>query len=213
MAQSSKIAMWGGLFYLSDYRRGLRKMAPTSRMGCTMREILEIARQRRKRRISWIYHPGPGSILPLFYLWSGENSRRFFRGAVSSASWSGFERFPWAVELDPREMATPRSAGQGCEPTEGEATVAKHGSRRRLELVEGRAAVFHGPRKLADCDPAGSLAGDACGAEHPPPPRPSGRDAMTVNKPGCRMTRFGPATFGPPRRRMRIRPRREPMRV
>ena len=31
---------------------------------------------------------------------------------------------------------------------------------------EGRAAVFHGPRKLADCEPAGSLAGDACGAEH-----------------------------------------------
>ena len=63
-------------------------------------------------------------------------------------------------------MATPRSAGQGREPTEREATVAKHGSRRRLELVEGRAAVFHGPRKLADCEPAGSLAGDACGAEH-----------------------------------------------
>ena len=43
--------------------------------------------------------------------------------------------------------------------------MAKHGSRRRLELVEGRVAVFHGPRKLADCEPAGSLAGGARGAE------------------------------------------------
>ena len=60
-------------------------------------------------------------------------------------------------------------------------------------------------------NPPAPLAGDACGAEHDF--RARAEDAMTVNRPGCRMTRFGPATFGPPGRRMRIRPRREPMRV